>query len=136
MDPDRVGIVGIIEAIEHELMQLERTGKFKTKLNVQGDLEILSKDKTIILYRIVQEVLNNIIKHSKADSVIVNIGGDDKEDYVVIEDNGIGFVQQDESNNGLGLKNITNRAKLIGGQAIIRSMPNEGTSIRLCINKK
>jgi len=136
LDTDRITSIGIIEAITHEMKLIERTGKFVTELSVEADFEMLSPDKTIILYRIIQEILNNIIKHSKATKISIQLRDNDSEDILVIEDNGIGFDMKSMEGKGLGLNNIVNRAKLIGGIATINSSINHGTNITFKIPKK
>ena len=136
LDTDRITSIGIIEAITHEMKVIERTGKFATELSIEADFEMLSPDKTIILYRIIQEILNNIIKHSKATKISIQLKDNDREDVLIIEDNGIGFDMKAMEGKGLGLNNIVNRAKLIGGNATINSSINNGTSITFKIPKK
>ncbi len=136
LDTDRITSIGIIEAITHEMKVIERTGKFATELSIEADFEMLSSDKTIILYRIIQEILNNIIKHSKATKISIQLKDNDREDVLIIEDNGIGFDMKAMEGKGLGLNNIVNRAKLIGGNATINSSINNGTSITFKIPKK
>jgi signal transduction histidine kinase len=80
-------------------------------------------------------VINNIIKHAKADTVSVRIHGDELVDLVTIADNGIGFVQDKLKEKGLGLSNIASRAALIGGQVTIDSVLNQGTSITFALPK-
>lgn len=135
LDTDRITSIGIVEAVGYELQLLEKTGKYKTNFVSDGDFEELSTDKTIIIYRIIQEVINNIIKHAKADTISIHIGGNQTESFFIIRDNGIGFVSDELSYKGLGLKNITNRAALVGGKATIDSIPNEGTMIKFNISK-
>ena len=135
LDTDRITSIGIVEAVTYELQLLEKTGKYKTNIETEGDFEELTADKTIILYRIIQEVINNIIKHSKADTVSICIGGNNLESFCTIRDNGVGFVSEELNNKGLGLKNITTRASLVGGKATIDSIPNEGTVITFSIPK-
>ena len=135
LDTDRITSIGIVEAVDYELQLLEKTGKYTTNLETEGDFEELSTDKTIIVYRIIQEVINNIIKHAKADTIRIYIGGNKTESFFTIQDNGIGFVSDELAYKGLGLKNITNRANLVGGVARIDSIPNEGTVITFSIPK-
>ncbi len=136
LDTDRISSIGIIEAIKHEVKLLERTGTFATELTVDADLEMLSPDKTIILYRIIQEILNNIIKHSKATKITIHIWENDTEGVLTITDNGVGFDSAEKEGKGLGLNNILNRARLIGGSATIESHINKGTIITFRIPKK
>ena len=135
LDTDRITSIGIVEAVTYELQLLEKTGKYKTNIETEGDFEELTADKTIILYRIIQEVINNIIKHSKADTVSIYIGGNNLESFCTMRDKGVGFVSEELNNKGLGLKNIITRASLVGGKANIDSIPNEGTVITFSIPK-
>jgi signal transduction histidine kinase len=135
LDTDRVDVIGIVEAVKHDLLLLEKTGKYKTSFTIETDYTPLPSNKRIIFYRIIQEVINNIIKHAKADTVSVRIHGDELVDLVTIADNGIGFVQDKLKEKGLGLSNIASRAALIGGQVTIDSVLNQGTSITFALPK-
>jgi len=136
LDTERIGNIGVVEAVKHDLYLLEKTGKYKTNISIETDYSPLPKDKRIILYRIIQEAINNIIKHSKADTVNFRIYGDEYSCSLSITDNGIGFEStSSDGNRGLGLNNITNRAALIGGKITIDSKLNEGTSITFSIPK-
>ncbi|MEJ7692109.1 MAG: sensor histidine kinase [Daejeonella sp.] len=128
LNPDRVQMIGITESIKTELDQLERTGIFQTSLDIKQDLKEISPEKTIILYRMVQEVLNNIIKHSRADQIVVSFESNEESDQISIEDNGCGF---DLGNNspGIGLQNLRQRASMINAELNITSTINEGTTV-------
>jgi signal transduction histidine kinase len=137
LDTDRITSIGIIEALDYELQLLEKTGKYTTNFEIDGDFIELPPDKTIIIYRIIQEVLNNIIKHAKATVITVNISSNELESFITIKDNGVGFMQDDNTIiNGLGLKNIAKRASLVGGIAKIESKLQQGTVITFSLPKK
>lgn len=125
LNPERVGQVGISEAIQHELRNLERTGRFKTSFKEGEESFSLSKEKEIVLYRMIQETINNIIKHAKASHVDVVIDSNS----IVVRDNGVGFDVSDAPTSGIGLGNIYQRAAMIGMNASIRSSPGNGTSV-------
>jgi signal transduction histidine kinase len=128
LNPDRVQTIGIIESIKTELEQLERTGRFETNFTIKKDLNEITPEKTIILYRMIQEVLNNIIKHSHATRVTVSVYGDEDDDIISITDNGSGFNTGSNS-SGLGLQNLKQRAAMINAALAITSKINEGTSV-------
>jgi len=137
LNSDNVNAIGIIEAIQNELSELEKTKKYTTQFSLESDFALLASDKTTILYRIIQEALKNIVKHAKANNVSVIIGENNFEEFIKITDNGIGFdLNKLDSRKGLGLANIINRAKLIGGEAIITSELNLGTTFIFKIHKK
>ena len=82
----------------------------------------------LMLYRIIQEQLNNVLKHAKATEVAINLSQNKKSITLSIFDNGVGF-DTTEKNKGTGLSNIISRAKLYNGKAIVISQPGEGCSL-------
>ena len=94
----------------------------------------LSNEAEINLYRIVQESLNNIAKHSGASQAEVAIKRNNGDMQITIRDNGKGFVPgvratNGTSGHGFGLLNIAERAHLLGGKQVIHSVPGQGTTI-------
>ena len=82
------------------------------------------------IYRIFQELINNILKHSSASRVYIQLVDHGNSIVLMVEDNGIGFdVAQQTQFNGLGLKNIVARVKSMNGAINIDSMPGNGTTI-------
>ena len=79
-------------------------------------------------YRIIQEQLNNVLKHSKADRVSIRLGQDNGIVHLVINDNGVGFDAQ-QIKQGLGLNNIRNRLEVVNGNMQIESQPGEGCTL-------
>ncbi len=93
-------------------------------------------DISIAVYRIVQEGLNNIIKHAQAVSVLLHVIDKEDELYCVLEDNGKGFLMSEMPGyTGAGLKNIAERVMLLDGKLEIHSNPGGGTSIEFQIPK-
>lgn len=129
--------MGLQEAIRHEINWMERSGKYEIIYSPADDMPAVnSPDKDLILFRILQEVLNNIIKHSKA--TIIDIKLEYKNEGVLelqVSDNGIGFDSDEilPEQRGMGLLNIRKRAGIIGGQVDIKSIPGEGTGIKIFI---
>lgn len=87
--------------------------------------EELSDIQKLMLYRVIQEQLNNILKHSKAEHVIIELKTIDRRVYLRIEDDGIGF-DPEQVKSGLGLKNIRHRLELLKGSLSISSSPGDG----------
>lgn len=86
------------------------------------------------LFRIVQEAINNIIKHSKATKVLIDFNRIDGNLLVNIEDNGVGFdASLIKEKKGIGIQNIINRVKMINGNLAINSTPGRGTTIEISI---
>lgn len=128
LNPDRVQTIGLSESIKTEVEQLERTGKFEVSLQIENHLDEISPEKTIILYRMIQEVLNNIIKHSHATQINICIEKRNEFDHISIADNGCGFKVEDTA-IGLGLQNLKQRADMINATLKISSGINEGTCV-------
>ncbi|MGC4232506.1 MAG: sensor histidine kinase [Niabella sp.] len=132
---EKVSSIGIAEAIKNEVERISKLGLLTINLSFSRDHFSLDDQKEIILFRIVQEALNNIIKHAAAS--IVNISLDDEADHlkILIEDNGKGFKLAGESTSGIGLMNMKNRAHTIGADLFIESTPGQGTSIKILLKK-
>jgi PAS domain S-box-containing protein len=88
------------------------------------------KDQKLAIYRIVQEQLNNVIKHANATEVLVCIAQTEDNTQVIIKDNGRGF-DPSESRTGIGLNNIISRAKVFDGEVKIESGPDKGCSVTI-----
>jgi signal transduction histidine kinase len=81
----------------------------------------------ITLYRILQEALTNIIKHSQASQVWVDLSMEDDKVNLTVQDNGIGFSAEETQSNGIGLTGLRERITIAGGILNINSMPRRGT---------
>ncbi len=132
---DRISQIGITEAIRFELDILRKNGLLEVDFSVSGKEYSLQEQKAIFLFRIFQELLNNILKHSRAKHVIVSIIYSIDDKFVLrVEDDGIGFdaekkQSQVSSSSGIGLKSMMNRARLIGATIFIQSQPGTGTIV-------
>jgi len=132
--------IGFVESLEQLLHNINKTGKYQCFLTIDEDvnLELLDKSVDIILYRMIQEVINNTLKHASCDKINVHIGKVNEQLKVEIKDNGIGF-KQDEiklDNPGVGLNNIFSRSKLINATVHIDSIINQGTTFTILLNSK
>jgi signal transduction histidine kinase len=124
----------IKESIERELAMLRRTRKFEADFKITGTPFYLKAERRLILYRIIQESLNNIVKHAGATHI--NFLMDYKEAVltITIKDNGIGFDLKNTA-NGVGLLNIKQRSAMINSTVIIDSEPGKGTTLSIRITK-
>ena len=134
LHPDRIIKIGIVEAVRFELEKLEKTNLFSTSFVQDGAHFQIPPENEIFLFRIIQEILNNIIKHSKAKNINVSFSHKERSIVFTFVDNGVGFdvkeaMQKSSSGRGIGLTSMMNRAKLIGGYLTISSELQKGTSI-------
>lgn len=123
---------GLSEAL-NELSLNFGSRELKISVQILGLEKRLSTFIEFNVYRIVQEAINNILKHSKATEVLIQCNQIDGKLLVCIEDNGVGFNPDDVSEKGIGLLNITNRAKMMNGNLHIRSAPDEGTAVEVSV---
>lgn len=95
----------------------------------------LPKNYEIMIYRIIQELLNNALKYAKASQVLVSCSQNKDVFFITVEDNGIGFdIAEAINKNGMGLKNIKNRVEFLNGKLEIDSKINQGTSAYIELN--
>jgi two-component system, NarL family, sensor kinase len=128
LDTDFVARMGLREAIRYQLELVQKTGQYQTSLAVSGEEQKTDAQKELILFRMVQEALNNIIKHAKASEIKVILDYLPETLNITIADNGTGFEQSDEKSAGIGLQNMHNRAKMIGATLHILSEIGIGTT--------
>lgn len=132
---DRISDIGLAAAIQSELDSIQRTGIAQVHFQVVGEELQFDDQKRIFLFRIFQEIINNILKHSKASTIKVSLRFTDGNLFeMAIEDNGIGFNveekrQSSHASKGVGLKSIFNRAYLIGARISMNSEPGNGTHV-------
>lgn len=125
---------GLIESLEREISKIQKLRLLKIELITQKhDIDIMPKHG-LILFRIIQESINNILKHSKAKNVSIKIEDDHKKLDILISDNGKGF-NTNLKKDGSGLKNMELRAKIIHAEFSIQSEPDKGTQTSITYYK-
>lgn len=125
---------GLIESLEREISKIQKLRLLKIELITQKhDIDIMPKHG-LILFRIIQESINNILKHSKAKNVSIKIEDDHKKLDILISDNGKGF-NTNLKKDGSGLKNMELRAKIIHAEFSIQSEPEKGTQTSITYYK-
>jgi len=127
---------GLTEAISSEIAWIEKAGQFEVDYsaeNIGGKNS--NADKDLLVFRILQEILNNIIKHAFATQIKIKLDCRESKLQLTVEDNGVGFYTEDVpgKQEGMGLQNIRKRAALMGGEVNIRSEPGTGTFVALNI---
>ena len=129
---DRLVEEGFLVAIQHQLLQLSKTGLFRTTFHTELETLSIDKNKVIFLHRMVQEILHNVVKHSGANHVIAHISKENDEIHVSLSDNGKGFdTQSADFKAGIGLSSIRQRASMIGATVDIISEIGSGTIVKL-----
>jgi two-component system sensor histidine kinase UhpB len=124
---------GLILALDELLDSIAVAAKFKIcKKWEDFREEVLQNDQKLTIYRIVQEQLNNIIKHAGANNVIISVSlvNNGTTVQLMIKDDGRGF-DLETKRNGVGLRNITSRAELFDGKVKIQSEPGKGCMLEV-----
>ncbi|TND00511.1 MAG: signal transduction histidine kinase [Bacteroidetes bacterium] len=120
---------GLVPALNELAAKVTSSGLVKVTLHVHHmDHLILEKQSQFNIYRIVQEAVNNILKHAEAKEINIQLVGQDDHLSIMIEDDGKGF-DPGEKKSGRGLKNIVTRSLWLKGSINIDSSPGRGTTI-------
>lgn len=123
---------GIGHAIDQEINWLSKAGAYELKVfNDLFDIQISSPDKDLIILRLLQEIINNIIKHAQATIIHIDTYYSDDKLFLKVKENGIGF-DYDEAKakkTGMGLNSIHKRIDMISGKLELNSTPQIGTTI-------
>jgi len=152
--PYQIERLGLTTTLQFMLRQIANASEINFTTEIDPIDDLLTKEDEISLYRIVQEALNNILKHSEAKTASVRVKRQRDEVLIAISDDGCGFAMADgasqtwESNGrktsplanpqsgGFGLTGTAERVRRLGGKLAIQSAPGEGTKINIIINLK
>lgn len=129
---DWVEAISLEEFIQRELKKLESAEFCKVSFHQSGETLKLEKDKKLVLIRIIQECLNNAIKHAQPKSIEISIKPALDKSVISVKDDGKGFEYKGES-SGLGIYNLKNRMVTIGGEMVLNSALGKGTEIKLIL---
>ena len=130
LNTDRITNVGLETSLENEVERLRRLGPFTISLVKDGDFSMLNSSTSIVIFRMVQEILNNVLKHSSASEVKISLVSNEGVLTLAVQDDGIGFNTDEKiSGTGEGLTNLHNRAKFIKAHISIQSSLGKGTII-------
>jgi signal transduction histidine kinase len=128
---DTLGLVGSLRGLCREFSEQYKLQVQFLSGKVPGQI---SKDVTVCLFRIAQEALRNVVKHSGATSAVVDLSGNADGIHLCISDSGHGFnVESAKGATGLGLISMRERLRLVDGHLSIESEPSHGTRIRVRI---
>ncbi|MFT4856925.1 MAG: two-component system NarL family sensor kinase [Algoriphagus sp.] len=132
LNMDWVESITLEEFLKQQLDKIKSTGFCETQLLVEAPIENLKKDEKLVLIRVIQEILNNAIKHAYPDRIMIRTLNSGTKPQIIIEDNGIGFDTRQQS-NGSGMTNLAKRMITIGGEFYIESEPGKGTLTKLTL---
>lgn len=119
---------GLVPALEAHVRRFDRQSGIRARLETRGDLAALADERQLAVYRVAQEALMNVARHSGAGTVDVTLSAAADGVELRVADDGNGFRKR---GSGLGLDGMAERARLVGGELRIESAPGRGTSVTL-----
>ena len=138
LNPDTIEKFGLIKSIEELVNDIRKTELFNINLQVNGVSHSPGISTELIIFRMIQESLNNIIRHANATEANISIGYERTGLTVLVRDNGSGFNTENlfSNNNGFGLNNMKKRATIINARLLVESQPQNGTAIMIHVPLK
>jgi signal transduction histidine kinase len=135
MMPEALVKLGLQQALQDYCDGINESKILLINCEFHGLENRIDSSTEIIIYRIVQELINNIIKHANAGNALVQVIRKETELNITVEDDGKGFVKEDiAALTGAGLKNIQSRVDYLKGELDIKSTPGLGTSVHINCN--
>lgn len=124
---------GLEAALRTQVDGFARQTGVDATLQIAPDLGELGPDEQTVVYRVVQEALNNIAQHAEATTISVELRRADGRKMLRVTDDGRGFNDANEDTPGLGITGMRERARLAGGRLRVRSRPGDGTVVELTL---
>jgi len=134
LSPAILNELGLKEAMSHMHDKLNTLTDAKVDFKIEGDISSINKTQSTAIYRILQESLNNIIRHTEAKNIEVRLSLQEDEINISVSDDGDGF-DPEVASLGLGIKNIKARVESFGGKYSLSSKPKQGTQITIKMKK-
>jgi signal transduction histidine kinase len=133
MSSDRIQLLGLYDSVSQEAVRINKVGRLQVQVSSNGTKIEPDHKKQLVVFRVIQECFQNIIKHAQANHVLVTFTYQLDSFDVLIKDDGVGFDYHpgSPSSEGLGLMNIFNRIYLVGGEVTLNSAPGAGTSVHI-----
>ncbi|HPI10060.1 MAG TPA: ATP-binding protein [Catalimonadaceae bacterium] len=135
-DPAHVLKDGFVKAIENEVTQIEKTGALHARFECIGSGELDKGENEVILFRMIQECIHNVIKHSSAESLLVSILFEPEKVRFCITDDGVGFDPDTIEKKGMGLVSLSERARLLNAGLDIQSAKGKGTTVTISVQNE
>ena len=129
LHPTVVDQVGLVPALRSLADEVERGSDLDVHISAEGDLTPVAAETARAAYRIAQESLRNVVRHSGARVATVGVRVTERTLALSVQDDGRGFDTSVRSLDGLGLASLRERALCVGGTAEVRSRPGAGTTI-------
>ncbi len=129
--PPSVKDLGLIDSVKDLVESVHMTKALRVKFVHKGDFEkVISDKQKLMLFRIIQEQVNNVLKHAEASKLFIELAMQEKQISLTVEDNGKGFeLEKVRFKKGVGLSNIESRVSLFDGKVTITTAPGKGCKL-------
>jgi signal transduction histidine kinase len=131
--PKSLEFFGLVKAVEELCSKNELLNRMKITIKESHDFPRMYLQQEFALFRIIQEFINNSLKHSKATALRIDFKYSKKTALITLQDNGIGFNLKTLRNHGMGLNNVRSRIRPYNGEVDILSEPGKGTRYEISI---
>jgi two-component system sensor histidine kinase UhpB len=128
--PEALDDLGLVNALIALISRTDRQGDLRIERQLSAELPPLSSELELVIYRVAQEALTNVLRHAQASRCIVALGVDDGVVELRVADDGVGMPSQTEEET-IGIEGMRERALLGGGTLSIESSPGHGTTVTL-----
>jgi signal transduction histidine kinase len=132
--PPSIGDLGIVESIRDLMESVKATRKLHVEFYYSDGIEaIINEKQQLMLFRIIQEQVNNVLKHAEATNLIIELMVEGSIVDLTISDNGKGFDKSNKLKRGVGLTNIASRTELFNGTVNLITAPGKGCTLNIHI---
>jgi signal transduction histidine kinase len=134
LHPRSLAQLGLTEALGNLCREIGERRRIQLDFEERDVPDSIGDDAALCLYRVAQESLRNVVKHSRAKSAGVELCAEDGELHLTVTDSGVGYdPDQVKERNGLGVISMRERLRSLGGRLSIRSTPGEGTTVEAVV---
>lgn len=132
--PPSLEKLGLYYALEELANWINKSGQIKVVCWKSGEQVRFGEKRELAVFRILQEMINNTIKHAEASGISINTRFSKGKLAVLVADNGKGFNVEEKMNTGLGLRNLESRTQMLEARFKIKSVSGKGTTAIICIH--
>lgn len=131
---EQIENLGLVQSVQKEVSRIDRLNLMKIKFTYNTNKIIVESKDCLILFRIIQESINNVLKHSRAKNMTISLKDEPRFVEIILSDDGIGF-NENKHKSGSGLMSMKKRANLIQTDLDVNTIIGEGTTITIKYNK-
>lgn len=136
LNADKLTHIDLVDAVRAEANLINKTEQFNAQVTVDGTPRPIDPDKKVIVFRMIQEIMTNMVKHSSAENIHINFSYEAQQLVITVQDNGRGFnvaEMMQTGGKGNGLMNLQSRTLAIQGHLEIESVLRQGTTTKISI---